>query len=77
MILFFVLFILLSSCFFQKVCACDSSKSSNPVFPLHPKQFKQLEKESKCAFKKYIYVYIQKWKYLQESKMEQLSLYSL
>lgn len=42
--------------FFEKAGMCDSSKMSNPVFPLHPKQFKELKKESKYAFKKYIYI---------------------
>lgn len=45
-ILFFVLFCLFyfPGTFIKKVFACDSSKSSNAVFPLHPKQFKQFEK---------------------------------
>jgi len=38
--------------FFKKACACDSSKRSNPVYPLHPKQFKEFKKESKYALKK-------------------------
>lgn len=48
--LFCFVYFIIHMLFFEKACACDSSKSSNPVFPLHPKQFKQFEKESKCAF---------------------------
>lgn len=55
----FVLFICYPHAFFEKVCACDLSKSSNPVFPLHPKQFKQFEKRVNLKVHlKSIYVYI-------------------
>lgn len=40
-------------------------------------QFKQFEKESTCAFKKYICIHIKMKVSAREQKMEGLSLYSL